>query len=136
MGKLITISTFVVCIGFWSHAEHGKPHNGPCAKDRETLCGNIEHGDGRVMKCMDENKDKLSAECKEHREKMSEKRKEVQKELKEACHDDVEKFCDDVEQGQGRIMKCMKDYKDELSSGCKQEVESIKAKHKKGRKAS
>ena len=99
---------------------------GPCAADVAQFCSGIEHGDGRLMKCLHANKDKVSAECKASHEKM----KEAFKEVKEACHDDVEKFCGTVKGGKGRIMKCMKEHKEELSAGCKAEVEQMKEQRK------
>ncbi|MGZ3768658.1 MAG: cysteine rich repeat-containing protein [Bdellovibrio sp.] len=137
MSKLITICTLVLCIGSFARAEDEKSHEGPCAHDRQTLCGKIEPGEGRVAKCMMENKEKLSASCKAHREEMHEKRKEAMKEIKEACHADAEKFCGEVEHGHGHIMKCMKDHKAELSATCKKEIEEMKERHhKKGMKGS
>lgn len=59
-----------------------------------------------------------------------------------ACKADVERFCSDVEPGEGRIRACMKEHKDELSEGCQTQIEKRKArkgkrgkKHKKHRKA-
>lgn len=127
MAKFITMCAFVLCIGSLSQAEEGKHHDGPCAKDRESLCGKIEPGEGRIMKCMRDNKDKVSAECKEH---MKKKMSEHFQGLKEACHDDAEKLCSNVEHGEGRVMKCMKEHRDQLSGACKQEVEKMKEEHK------
>lgn len=126
MGKFIVVCTLVLGFASFAQAEG----HGPCAKDRETLCAGIEPGGGAIAKCMKENKDKLSAECKAHVEAMKGQHKEV----KEACHDDVEKFCADVKPGKGRIMKCMKEHKEELSAACKEEVASAKEMRKKARK--
>lgn len=121
-------ATLVLVCGFatLAHAQG----DGPCAADREKFCGKIEKGDGRVMKCMMEHKDQLSAECKAQHEKM----KEHMKDVKEACHDDVEKFCGTVEHGKGRVMKCMREHKEELSAGCKAEMESKKEMRRKAKK--
>ena len=118
--KLLSQVLFIslITIGFHSFAEH----EGPCANDAKTLCAGIEHGEGRIMKCLKEHKDKLSSECKAHGEKM----KEAMKDIKEACHADVEKFCSGVEKGKGRIMRCMKEHKEFLSDVCKKEIEDKK----------
>ena len=129
MGKLIVVCALVLGFGSLSMADEGGA-GGACAKDRETLCKGVEPGEGRIAKCMMENKDKLSAECKAQHEKM----KGMMQEVKEACHDDVEKFCGDVKAGKGRIIKCMKEHKDELSAACKAEVENAKEARKKARK--
>ncbi|WP_413570418.1 cysteine rich repeat-containing protein [Bdellovibrio sp. HCB117] len=115
----------MMVLGFASFAQANE--GGACAKDRETLCAGVEAGGGKIAKCMKENQDKLSSECKAHMEKA----KEAMKDMKEACHDDVEKFCGDVKPGKGRIMKCMKEHKEELSAACKEEIASAKEMRKK-----
>jgi hypothetical protein len=95
---------------------------GPCFQDREKFCAGIEKGEGRIMKCLKENESSLSAECKSHREKMKQARKEV----KAACEDDVESLCSNVEPGQGRIMRCMKENQEKLSAGCQAEINEKK----------
>ena len=39
-----------------------------------------------------------------------------------ACSGDVAKFCKDVQPGEGRIIKCLKEHEKELSPTCKQQV--------------
>lgn len=41
---------------------------------------------------------------------------------------DREKFCKDVQRGEGRLMHCLKEHKDELSEGCKKHHEQMKEK--------
>lgn len=126
MGKFVLVCALFFGFGSLALAAEG---DGPCAKDRETFCAGIEPGGGAIAKCMKDNKDKLSPECKAHYEKM----KEHHKEMKEACHDDMEKFCADVKAGKGRMMKCMKEHKAELSAACQDEMAKMKV-HKKSRK--
>lgn len=128
MLKGILLGTLMLCLVNLAHA--GDAGKGPCAKDREALCGSVEAGEGRILKCMADNKDKLSAECKEHHEKMKEHRAD----MKEACQEDVQKHCADVKGGHGRIMKCMHKNEEKLSEGCKAEIKSMKENRKKMRK--
>jgi cysteine rich repeat protein len=46
-----------------------------CHEDFENLCAGVQKGGGRVMKCMKEHNDQLSAACKEAIEKKKEVRK-------------------------------------------------------------
>lgn len=101
--------------------------SGPCHEDMQKFCGQIEKGDGRIVKCMQEHKDQLSTACKEHHEKMKSEFKSV----KQACHDDVAKFCHDVKPGAGRIMRCMKEHKSEFSASCQKEIDAHKSKKEK-----
>lgn len=57
--------------------------------------------------------------------------KEAVKEVAAACQADMEKFCSDVKKGGGRVRKCMREHKDQLSAGCKAEIEEKKASRKK-----
>jgi hypothetical protein len=50
--------------------------------------------------------------------------KEKAREAKEACHDDVMKFCKDVQPGGGRILKCLKEHENELSPECQSKMSS------------
>ncbi|KHD90027.1 MAG: hypothetical protein OM95_00440 [Bdellovibrio sp. ArHS] len=123
MGKYVLACMMV--LGFSSFAQPGG--GGVCAKDRETLCGNVEHGGGKVAQCMKDNQDKLSPECKAHMEKA----KETMKEVREACHDEMQKFCGDMKPGKGRMMKCMKENKEKFSAACQEEMASAKEMRKK-----
>ena len=99
--------------------------------DVEKFCKGVEHGRGRVMKCLKEHESELSAECKAAGEKMKAKMEEKRKEVEAACGDDIKAYCEDIEPGHGRIAICLKSNKDRLSPECKDVAEKIKAKHHK-----
>lgn len=91
--------------------------DGPCAKDRESFCaGQKGHA---LMKCMKENSDKLSPECKAKHETM----KAHMKDVKEACHEDAEKLC--AGKKRKALMKCLKEKKDQVSDACKAEWKDL-----------
>jgi hypothetical protein len=52
---------------------------------------------------------------------------------KGACRDDVAKFCKDVQPGEGRMIKCMKEHEKDLSPGCKANMAEMEKKHHEGR---
>lgn len=99
----------------------------PCRNDAETLCPGVTPGEGRIIKCLRENKDKLSPECKAQHEKM----KEAAAEMKDACQSDVQKFCSETPHGRGRVLKCLRKHKDEISEACKTEMKEKKEAHRK-----
>jgi hypothetical protein len=115
--KIIIYSALLFAFSNSAFALHESSH-GACAKDAKILCAGVPHGGGAVMKCLKENEAKLSPECKAEGAKM----KDAMKEVKNACHDDMSKFCGDMKPGKGRIMKCMKAHKNELSQTCKDEI--------------
>lgn len=118
-------SIFTILALALSFSAYADSHEGPCAKDRETYCAGVERGEGRIMKCMEENADKLSPECKEFRAKA----KEDFKEVAAACHEDAEKLC--AGKQKKALARCLRQNKEKLSDGCKAEVKEMKAKHHK-----
>lgn len=114
--KILCILAFASILPFASLADD-HPHEGPCRKDRETLCKDA--GEPRdVMKCMRRNKDKLSAECREHVEKRKSEMKGRMKAARKACRDDAKKLCAGVERGGGRLVECLHENRDKLSPAC------------------
>ncbi|MEK7383072.1 MAG: cysteine rich repeat-containing protein [Elusimicrobiota bacterium] len=49
-----------------------------------------------------------------------------------ACKADVEKFCQDVKPGRGRIIKCLKEHDKDLSEGCRNEGAKVQERFKEG----
>ena len=45
---------------------------------------------------------------------------------REACEADFRKFCEGVTPGGGRIIECLEQHKEQLSSACQQVVENAK----------
>ena len=52
--------------------------------------------------------------------------------VQEACTQDVHTLCGDVQPGGGKIMRCLKDHKDQVSQGCKDAVAAMRAARKAG----
>lgn len=46
------------------------------------------------------------------------------------CRADIDKFCADVERGQGRLIRCLKEHANELAPECKKTLENRKAARK------
>ncbi|MBX3041327.1 MAG: hypothetical protein KF789_11530 [Bdellovibrionaceae bacterium] len=103
----------------------------PCEKDVAALCAGVEKGGGAIMKCLHENKDKLSEQCKAHRDHMKGSMKQVMKkhrgEIHEACAEDFKTLCGEIKPGHGAMMKCLRDKKDQASEACQAELSKMKA---------
>ncbi|TBR26026.1 hypothetical protein EPO15_01060 [bacterium] len=124
MKTLLALSFLVLAVPAFAES-------GPCKEDMERLCKGVEHGGGAVKKCMKEHEAELSEGCRAMIGKMKEKAAEKKDAAEEACKADKEKFCKDVEPGEGRIMKCLKEHDAELSESCKAMSGKIKEKHEK-----
>jgi hypothetical protein len=116
MFKLV-MSVFLASVSSFVFAE-----GGPCHSDVQKLCGNVERGGGRIMKCLRENEAQLSPECKTQREAM----KGARKEIHESCEDDVQSLCGGINPGEGRIIQCLKSKSDLVSADCKASWEAKK----------
>ena len=88
-----------------------------CRTDMATLCSTVEAGGGRKIKCLMENKSKLSPEC----AAAVSTGKALVKNAKAACQDDAQKFCLS-ERGPAR-MQCLTANKAQLSPACATVVE-------------
>ncbi|HSB52602.1 MAG TPA: cysteine rich repeat-containing protein [Dissulfurispiraceae bacterium] len=86
----------------------------PCAEEIAKYCSEIKPGGGRIIACLKEHENGLTDLCKDKIEKVAGRAKELEK----ACAADVERFCKDVQPGGGRIAKCLKEHKSELSAPC------------------
>jgi hypothetical protein len=117
--------SFLVSVLFFSWSWHSayaaeEPH--PCAAEIATYCTGIKPGGGRILKCLKENENSLSPVC---REKVASIGKQL-KEAQEACAEDINKFCRDIQPGEGRILKCLREHSAEISSGCTEKIEGAK----------
>jgi Cysteine rich repeat len=72
---LLTIALAAACASFTAAAQHRDAMK-VCAADVKALCANTERGDGRIAKCLRDNQDKVSADCKVQMQKMGSRMKE------------------------------------------------------------
>ncbi|MEQ9365448.1 MAG: cysteine rich repeat-containing protein [Leptospirales bacterium] len=86
---------------------------GVCRADIEKFCGGIEKGEGRIMQCLEENRENLAPACRQKLEKREKRRAAFDA----ACGGDAKQFCGEK---RGKEMRaCMKTNKEKLSSECK-----------------
>jgi hypothetical protein len=77
----------------------------------------------QVLACLVDNKETLKSDAcsKEvfYLEKMEVNDFRIDMALAEACRADVGKLCKDVQPGEGRVHKCLRDNNEKLSQACK-----------------
>jgi len=71
-----------------------------------------------MVKCLKEHEKELSGACVQY---ITESRRRW-KETAQACHDDAMNFCKDVKPGGGRILRCLREHRNELSAECKERL--------------
>jgi hypothetical protein len=115
---LVVFIAAAVGVGFWP-ASKALADRGACADDVLKFCKDVQPGEGRIIKCMKEHENELSPGCKAQLAHVKEKVREA----REACEDDILRFCGNVKPGGGRIVHCLKEHEIELSPQCKAKME-------------
>lgn len=116
--KLVLIAVATLFFASFSFAEGGRA----CKEDVQKFCKDIKHGGGLVVKCLKQHESELSDACKGHKQKMTEHMKVT----REACKEDIEKFCKDIPKKHGFMKECFKTHINEFSQSCKEAHNSIK----------
>ncbi|MGB8294948.1 MAG: cysteine rich repeat-containing protein [Polyangia bacterium] len=86
-----------------------------CQSDAEKFCKGIRPGEGRIAACLKAHESELTPAC----QKLVERVETAIREVHEACGGDVEKLCQGIRPGGGRILACLKSHEAELSGPCK-----------------
>jgi hypothetical protein len=92
--------------------------NRSCMTDIDKFCKGIAPGNGRIAQCLKEHTSELSPDCKANRTELKKKVTE----MRENCKIDVDKYCNDINPGAGRIIKCLKAHDSELNPDCKASI--------------
>lgn len=95
---------------------------GACANDIAKFCKDVPPGEGRVARCLYENRDGVSDGCKRQADKMITRALQVHTD----CVDDAQQFCSEVQPGQGRIAMCLNEHRDSLSEACRGHVKEVR----------
>ncbi|MDD5628021.1 MAG: cysteine rich repeat-containing protein [Elusimicrobia bacterium] len=91
---------------------------GPCQDDMQKFCKDAGDRAAR-MKCMKEHDAELSEPCRRMRENIKARVGKRLEKAKEACSAEIDRFCKDVPEGEGRVAKCLKGHAEELGPRCK-----------------
>ena len=103
-------------MSLWFGADVWAQSGGRCDGDIAKFCKDVQPGGGRIAKCLRDHEKELSPTCKEE---VTEAQKRWN-ETAQVCHDDVLKFCKDVQPGGGRIANCLKEHQSGLSPECQE----------------
>jgi|UniRef100_A0A7S1X9L8 Golgi apparatus protein 1 len=98
-----------------------------CFEDRQNLCANVQPGSARVLRCLQDQRESLSYECRatlfDQEVRMSENI-DFQYPLKKNCKSELKRYCDGIPHGHARAIKCLEDNVDkpDMSEACQTEV--------------
>jgi hypothetical protein len=102
-----------------------------CGDDVKKFCGQVTPGEGRLMLCIMAHEDKVSSKCDLAIYEASRNLERALNRIEEAadaCWQDIEKNCSNVEAGGGRIAQCLQAKTASLSSACQTAVSKLPAK--------
>jgi hypothetical protein len=92
-----------------------------CEEDFKSYCANVTTGEARIVFCMLANEDKISSKCVDAVIGVADRIEMKMSKLvrtAQACETDINKSCNAVRAGDGRLMQCIRDHQDKLSSAC------------------
>ncbi|MFL5309943.1 MAG: cysteine rich repeat-containing protein [Myxococcales bacterium] len=100
-----------------------------CEEDARKFCAGVQPGGGRIASCLQQHESDLSEACRNEGRKIGEERRErrgLMQDLQQSCQKDAQKLCSDVKPGGGRIARCLRSHKNELSQECIAAIEQAK----------
>jgi hypothetical protein len=128
---IIIIGMFFISSSMFGTAVSAAEPN-PCSEDIAKFCKDVKPGQRAIMDCLERYESQLSDACKDYEASMERPRAESrevvmqQMRVRQACRDDVAKFCNDAGSGSGGIATCLKEHASELSLPCKDAVEAAR----------
>jgi len=102
-----------------------------CEKELTTYCKDVTPGEGRVLACLYAFSNKLSGQCEYALYDAAVQLERFVAALSyvaNECDADLEKFCANIEVGEGRVLKCLDENSSKISARCTQALEDVSAK--------
>jgi hypothetical protein len=94
-----------------------------CDKELKTYCKEVTPGEGRILACLYAFSDKLSGQCEYALYDAAAQLERAVNALAYAaneCGDDLDKYCANIQPGQGRLLQCIEKNNEKVSKRCKQ----------------
>jgi len=99
-----------------------------CKAEIDSFCKNVTPGEARVLACLYAYEDKLSNRCEYA---LYDAATQLQRAITalaytaNECRDDLKNYCSDINPGGGRLLQCIDNNKDKISSRCKQAMKDV-----------
>lgn len=94
-----------------------------CEKELATYCMDVTPGEGRILACLYAHEDKISGRCEYALYDAAvqlDRAISALTYMANECGDDLDKYCANVPEGEGRLLNCLKKNKKKVSSRCNQ----------------
>lgn len=112
--------------GVWAQEDVVDEILAACQPEIEAYCSQVTPGEGRLLACFYAHGDKISPRCEYALYEGAaalEQFANALTYLATECHDDLLKFCGDVEMGEGRVGTCLLEHKADVTDGCRQAID-------------
>ena len=114
--------------GVWAQEEIIDDVMEACEPEIKAYCSQVTLGEGRLLACFYAHEDKISGTCQwaiyEGAAQLEQFAAAVTH-LARECMDDLEKFCAEVEHGEGRVGTCLLEHKAEVTDACSQAMDDV-----------
>jgi hypothetical protein len=100
---------------------------GPCTDDFKQYCGDVTPGGGRLVRCYEERKDKMSADC----VGWAETAKANAKPLQASCSKELDARCNSEKGDPFETLDCLQSNYIDLSMGCREKLNTFKGRYPK-----
>jgi hypothetical protein len=114
----IGLAVTAIWIVLWIAAPAAAQSPKACSEDIARFCQGVPQGEGRIAQCLKAHESELSPNCKADMEQ----RQSKMKMMRQACSDDIKKFCGQIQPGGGRIVKCLEENRQMLSPACSESL--------------
>ena len=99
-----------------------------CKTEIEQYCAQVTPGQGRVLACLYSHGDKLSAKCEYALYDAAvqlERAVAALSYVANECDADLEKFCQSVAPGEGRLLQCLEKNEKQVSARCNNALKDV-----------
>jgi hypothetical protein len=129
--RIFLVALAVLLLGFTGvNAEQGLVEtvaNG-CKIEIEKYCSQVTPGQGRILACLYAHEDKLSAKCEYALYDAAvqlERAVAALSYVANECNADLEKYCESIEPGKGRLLDCLDKHNKQVSKRCRQAIKDV-----------
>ncbi len=125
------VAAGLFCVGLLFGTDAAAADRGACTDDIAKFCQDIEPGMIPLMECLEKHENELSIPCKAFEATMggrgAERGEAVRGKVKfrQACLQDMKKFCIDANPTHGGMFKCLNDHGNEISSSCRESMKAM-----------
>jgi hypothetical protein len=99
----------------------------PCMEDIKSVCGDVTKGGGRLLRCYEERKDKISTDCRA----WVEGAKANAEVVKKACSKEIDARCNFEKGDPLEMLDCLQGNYIDLSMPCRERLNEFKGRYPK-----